>query len=469
MWQKFIKNRPSRNRDLLLTISMVFFLLLCFVLLYILKQRTSVYTYDVKRSYEYDFNETSGYIINLTLKDREVKMPHLDGKWDTAFLKLKIKTTFLGNLSSPRIDLKTNESTFSHYFEYGAQGIRYINVSPVISLGKTNLNLKGHHVSLNDQPVELILFKNPNINQAKILVISPHPDDAEIAAYGLYSSQQDSYIVTITSGDAGIKNYDEIYQDNVKHYLKKGKLRVWNSITVPLLGGVMPERTLNLGYFDGTLKEMYLDKSAVVKSKYTHLSDINFYRRMNVSKLIVDLLGVSNWNSLVKDLQYLLNEIEPDIIVTPYPFLDAHPDHKFSSIALFEAIKNLKIKEGYLYLYTNHYTLNEFYPIGNIRSFISLPPYFGPSLSFSGIYSHFLPLEKQNDKLFALEAMNDLRLDTEWRTSYGIIKKAISITRTHILGKDYSYYRRSVRNNELFFIVNIEDIYNSSTFDLNAP
>lgn len=455
----------SRKKQLLLIISGIIISLLCFLAMYIIKQRISVYRYDVKQSYEYDFSKTNAYIINLNLKDSKVEMPELDEKWDTAILEVNIKTTVLGHFLQPRVEFKANRLTFFQYFEYGAEGIRYINVSPIISSGKTTISFKGNNVSLDDQPLKLITFKNPDINKARILVLSPHPDDAEIAAYGLYSSNKNSYIITITAGDAGEKKYDEIYQDDIKHYLKKGEVRVWNSITVPLLGGIMPEHALNLGYFDATLKKMYLDRSAVVKSKYTHISNINFYRKINVSKLISDLHGVSTWNSLVKDIQYLLNEIKPNIIVAPYPSIDSHPDHKYSSIALFEAIKNLELKEGYLYLYTNHHVLNEFYPYGGIRSLISLPPNFGEHLFFWNIYSHFLPIEKQNDKLFALDAMNDLRLDTEWRTAYGIIKKAIKITKRHILGKDLSFYRKAVRNNELFFIIKIKDIYNNAIFE----
>jgi hypothetical protein len=51
---------------------------------------------------------------------------------------------------------------------------------------------------------------------------------------------------------AGPHTYDEIYSDTDLHYQVKGKLRVWDSITVPMLGGVIPEHAINLGYFDNT-------------------------------------------------------------------------------------------------------------------------------------------------------------------------------------------------------------------------
>jgi len=455
----------SIKKRVKLILSVIIVFLICFVTAFILKERNSVYKYNVRKSYEYDFSRTNASIINLDLKGGEVNIPELNDKWDTAFLEVNINTTFFGYIFQPKIVLNNGKITLLQYFEYGAKGIRYINVSQLISKDNPQIRLRGKNVSLNDQSVKLILFKNAKPNKPRILVVSPHPDDAEIAAYGLYSSNKDSYIVTITAGDAGGKKYDEIYQDNIKHYLKKGEVRVWNSITVPLLGGIIPEHALNLGYFDTTLNKMYLDKSAVIKSKYTHISDINFYKKRNVSKLITGLRGESTWNSLVKDIQYLLNKIKPNIIVAPYPAIDSHPDHKFSTIALFEAIKKIKLEEGYLYLYTNHHVLSEFYPYGEMGSLVSLPPNFGKPLYFRSIYSHFLPVDRQKDKIFALEAMNDLRLDTEWRTAYGIIKKAIKITISHILGLDASYYRRAVRNNELFFVVNIRDIYNNEVYE----
>ena len=162
---------------------------------------------------------------------------------------------------------------------------------------------------------------------------------------------------------------------------------------------------------------------------------------------------------MVGNIEYLLKEIKPDIIVTPYPALDYHKDHKLSSIALFEAIMKSGIRKGKLYLYTNHFTLNEYYPYGNMGGVISLPPNFGETIYFENIYSHPLTIDNQNDKIFALEAMNDLRLDTEWRFSGGAIKITLKKIKRDILGIENNYYKRSVRSNELFFVTEISNIY----------
>ena len=118
------------------------------------------------------------------------------------------------------------------------------------------------------------------------------------------------------------------------------------------------------------------------------------------------------------------------------------------------------MREGSLYLYSNHFVLNEHYPYGKSGGTISLPPHFGNAIYFDSIYSHPLSLDKQKDKVFALEAMNDLRLDTEWRFLNGVIEIAVKKSFKKILGTESSYFNRAVRSNELFFVVKMNDIDN---------
>lgn len=447
-------------------ISFVIFFIILFLLathIYLAKKRALLYLYDVKSDYNYTFHQTDANIIKLTLNKEKVTLPKLDNIDQTAFLKVNIDSTFSGKYLQPYINIKTKKSSITQYFEHEVSGNRYLNISELLNKEELELKFEGKHVSIKDQTIQLILFKNQDIDKDIILVLAPHPDDAEIAAYGLYSSSRNSFIVTVTAGEAGGNKYDEVYQDIVKQYLKKGELRTWSSITVPLLGGVPLEQSVNLGFFDERLETMYLDKTSIVRGLYTNISDIDTFRRQNISSLSYGLKGNSDWNSLVKNLEYLLKEIEPDIIVTPYPALDSHKDHKFTSIALFEAIKNLNITEGKLYLYTNHFVLSEAYPYGKTGGVISLPANFDNNIYFDSIYSHTLSTDKQKDKIFALEAMHDLRLDTEWRSYTGAIKLPIFKVIKDIRGINDSYYRRSVRSNELFFITDIINIYDIDT------
>jgi LmbE family N-acetylglucosaminyl deacetylase len=432
-------------------------------LIYIIKKRYSIYPYEVARNYDYDFRESNAKITNLSIKNETIVLPKEDDIRQSSFICMTVNTTFMGKYFEPSITFLSKNKSFTQYFERGSKGIRYINISPIASMETTEIKFKGKYIDVNDQTVQLVHFNNKDIKKQKILVIAPHPDDAEIAAYGLYSSNKESYIITVTAGDAGSENYHEIYQDKLKHYFKKGELRTWNSITVPLLAGIPPEQSINLGFFDDTLETMYKDKSSVVSGIYTHISDVTTYRKQNVSSIGADLYGKSDWNSLVGNIEYILNKIKPDIIVTPYPALDNHKEHKLSSIALFEAIKKSGIRKGDLYLYTNHFVLSEHYPYGKMGGIVDLPPNFGKSIYFNSIYSHTLSIEKQKDKIFALEAMNVLRHDTGLIFSKGAVKLAklvISKIKRDILGQDNSYFRRAIRSNELFFVVEINNIYN---------
>ena len=226
-----------------------------------------------------------------------------------------------------------------------------------------------------------------------------------------------------------------------------------------MLGGLQPDQVINLGFFDGTLEQMANDENKIIPGIFTKKTDINIYREQNISTMASGLSGVSNWNSLVNNLVYLLEKINPDIIVTPYPLIDYNNDHKYASYALIQAMHNAGMHDGKLFFYTNSYDVNKYYPLGKIGSVISLPPNFNRELYFTKIYSHPLTCEMQSSKILALDAMNDLRPDTEWRFFDVAIKRAIRIKGKKILHRDESYFRRAVRSNELFFVIEVKDIY----------
>jgi len=228
-----------------------------------------------------------------------------------------------------------------------------------------------------------------------------------------------------------------------------------------MLGGVMPEHAINLGYFDGTLKQMAENKSKSVHSLYTDIDNVNHFREQNLSSLTPESQGKANWLSLVADLKQIIVAFNPDIIVTPYPALDSHNDHKLSTIVVIDAIKELNLQQGQLFLYTNHLTANDYFPYGQQGELISIPPDFNKSLYFDSIYSFRLPQPK--DKIFALEAMNDLRLDTSWLNISGAFKIFTKTLSNKLILKDKTYFRRAVRANELFLVVNFSSLYNTET------
>jgi len=432
--------------------SLIFLLLLISLIFISYFSLAAKYKYDVRQDYQYAF-ENSHHIevpVNISQGTFQLSSKH---HGDTGFIELNIKATLLGHFIEPSVEITADGHTSVLSFERGAQGIRYINL-PVTH--NTSIELKGHYLTIADQAARLMLFNNPSIQpQTKILIISPHPDDAEIAAFGLYS-QHNSVIVTITAGEAGPHNYDEIYTDVQQHYQAKGKLRVWDSITVPMLGGVLPEQAINLGYFDGTLPQMYAVPETPVHSLYAGISDINDFRQQNLSTLTPLSQGKATWSALVNDLKYIIQKFSPDIIVTPYPALDWHSDHKLSTRAVIDTLQQLNLQHGQLFLYTNHLSFNNYFPYGAQGELAPIPPDFTQSLYFDSLYS-FSPT-KPKAKIFALEAMHDLRPDTSWLEPSGAFKLFKSALLNKLLLRDQSYFRRAVRANELFLVVNFSSL-----------
>ena len=438
-------------------------LLSCFGIIYkYTKSRKAIYPYNPKADYLY--SEDNAQILPLLLKKNQVIIPDSIDENYSAFLKVNVKSTFLGKWSQTGVQVLLKNKSSIDYFEDGVNGDRFINLSPLLTQGAKKLNLKGIGTTLDDQEVKLFLFKNKDLEQAKILVIATHPDDAEIAAYGLYSKYPNTFVLNIKSGESGPFKYDEVYSDTIAHYRKKGQLRTWNSITVPLLGGIDHEQTLNLGYFSD-LKEMFLKSPGELSATFTKTSDINMYRKQNFSSLKDSLTGTSNWPSLVDNIAFILEHLKPDVIVTPYPALEGHEEHQYTTIAVLEALKKSNIKSGDLFLYSNHFIFNEYFPYGKAGGAISLPPNFNETIYYKSIFSYNLDEYAQKDKLFALEAMNDLRPDTEWRFGLKSLKKAFKTAKGEIVQGDNSYFRRAVRQNELFFIIPVEDIYKPNVFD----
>lgn len=434
-------------------------LALFFTLIVVGAERNAIYRYDVKKDYIYDFSHAHPVKINYQLRDGKVHIKSRGTHWDAVFLKVRLKTTLLGHFFDPKVFIKVDGSKSTQTVERGAEGIRYLNLSNLNLHGGATISISGDHVKIKDQQVTLIyLNHNISLDNAKILVIAPHPDDAEIAAFGLYS-RRNTYVVTITAGDAGGDKYDEIFADKRKQFIAKGKVRVWNSLTVPMLGGVDSSRIVNLGYFDGTLPKMHASRGTPVSSLHTGASSVYFFRKPKKSALFRPRKdGRATWDALVMDLQYIIKKVKPDIIVAPYPRIDWHSDHQMSTIAVIEALKALHIKNGSLFLYTNHEIYSDCYPYGSVGEAVTLPPSFN-ALYFDSIYSYKLLPHEQKMKLLALDAMNDLRLDTEWRFVTGAAKLLYRTLAEKIEGNNKSYFRRAVRANELFFVVDIKNLY----------
>ncbi len=370
--------------------------------------------------------------------------PRTVTRWDTALLAVRS----WGAEQDPWVEVSVGELRIQQYFDSNAVGVRWLNLSGLREqiAGGAAVTIRTHAVTLEAEAATLRLFDNHLDLQQRILMIAPHPDDAEIAAFGLYADRQAS-VVTVTAGNAGDMNYRASVSDPAEHYALKGYLRAVDSVTIPWLGNIPPERTANLGYFDGRLDEMYLAPQQTVAELYGPNTDVARYRRANLSTLVSSAARSNSWQHLVEDLVEVLRKVNPGIVVMPDPRLDTHLDHEFTSVALDQALEQWPGNPVFL-LYTNH-TDGNHYPYGPAGTVVSLPPS-DRHLNMQKIYSHPTAHALQIRKLFALESMHDLRLSPDEQTTCSSV--AIAHRPDYPRTPEEDYFRRAPRANELFYL-----------------
>jgi LmbE family N-acetylglucosaminyl deacetylase len=313
----------------------------------------------------------------------------------------------------------------------------------------TRISLRGEGVIFTSPDATLRLFERGFDLSRPVLVLAPHPDDAEIAAFGLYANRN-ATVVTVTAGNAGAPTYEAVFDNLADHYLFKGRIRVIDSITVPWQGRIPPERSFNMGYFDARLAEMHDKPDAVIPEMYRPNADINVYRRENVGSILPIRPRESKWGNLVDDMLALLKKVRPAVIVAPHPQLDTHRDHQFTAVALSQALARWNRPVGFL-LYTNHADRNR-YPYGPAGTLTSLPPPPPGNVVIDRVYSHPLSPDLQRLKLFALESMHDLRLSPT--RQYQLARAEARAIAPEKPGPepDITYLRRGPRSNEVFFV-----------------
>lgn len=398
--------------------------------------------------YEFAAADSVSQVVRLSRIAEGVRFtwPHTVTQWDTALLAVRS----WGAEHDPWVEVSVGEIRIQQYLDPNAVGVRWLNLAGLreqLAAG-SEVIIRTHAVTLEAEAATLRLFDNHLDLQQRILVIAPHPDDAEIAAFGLYADRQAS-VVTVTAGNAGDMNYRASVSDPAEHYSLKGYLRAVDSVTVPWQGNIPPERTANLGYFDGRLDAMYLAPKQTIPEVYGANTDVAPYRRANLSKLVSSAARSNTWQHLVEDLVDVLRKVNPGIVVMPDPRLDTHLDHEFTSVALGQALEQWQGNPIFL-LYTNHTDGNR-YPYGPAGTVVSLPP--GEQhVRMQKIYSHPIAHALQIRKLFALESMHDLRLSPDEQITCS------SVTLAH--RPDYprapeeDYFRRAPRANELFYRFN---------------
>ena len=410
--------------------------------------------YSPGEDYRYRFAE-GVESLPVRLADGRLRVDGELREGDTLVLGIGVRAGWLGRFLEPSVLLEGGAEADAQAFERGVNGLRYLNLTGLAGpLGKGRVRLRGRHCRLVGEPT-LWRARHPDYRDRRVMVIAPHADDAELAAFGLYSQAREAWIVTLTAGEIETEHYRRMGLDGIAAARLKGRLRAWDSQAVPTWGGVPAERCVQLGYFCLQLPAMQANPGEVVPSREADLADIRPFRQFNRLRLASDADGLSTWNNLLSDLRELILLARPEVIVLPHPHFDPHPDHVRAQEAVREALQGLDWQPQALLHYANHLHDNDRWPMGDAHMGVSLPPL---TEECSPLLPWTLALERtrQVDKAMALGMMHDLQPRPPFkRRLRRRLQGWLAGRRWPAYGED-EFMRKAVRRHELFWVESLD-------------
>ncbi|MCU7648776.1 PIG-L deacetylase family protein [Pseudomonas piscis] len=406
--------------------------------------------YSPKDDYDYQLKADEQLSLQLVEGKLSLPSPLALGDNDTLILKVRIKSSWLGRLFDPGVRILGGTADCQD-FERGVQGVRYLNLTgQQAALNESRLVLEGRFCRL-DPGVELFILRHPDYLAKRVLVVAPHADDAELAAFGLYSQAAQSWIVTLTAGEIEAEHYQQMGLDGVEAARLKGSLRAWDSISVPLWAGVPQERCVQLGYFCLQLAAMQAAPEQPVGSREADMLDTRPFRRFNQLGLASDAKGIPSWQNLVQDLVELIEHIQPQVIVVPHPHFDPHPDHVCAQQAVLEALGKTGSQPESLLYYANHLHDNDRWPMGQAGGGVALPPQLVAQSPLRPWALTVLP-QRQWHKAMSLGMMHDLQPPLPFK------RKIRRLIQRYLAGRHWpafgenEFFRKAVRQHELFWV-----------------
>lgn len=369
--------------------------------------------------------------VSVNLDARGLDLPaNLSLTGCTVLLRMVVKASPLGYLLDPFVEFTDGRRRFRQYFERGLSGQRYLNLSALFAGHGQSARVRMRGSGLGwKATAALLAFDPPRLDNAAILVLAPHPDDAEIAAFGVYAHSK-AWVATITAGERGTGLLPADIPASERSY-KAAELRVNDSLTVPQIGEIPPERRVNLVCPDGALQSMFREPSrAFALACESQLPREQLRARNPVPEFQQGGTGCT-WDALVDDLCRLLEHSQPDIIVCPHPG-DSHPDHVFTTVALDRALSRSGGKRPLLLLYAVHHAAGPRHPFGPTDAVVGLPPGIDATWAVDAVYSLELGTRRLQEKRQALESM----FATRWP----------------------GLFRRAWRPNELYYVLRGEQL-----------
>jgi LmbE family N-acetylglucosaminyl deacetylase len=402
--------------------------------------------------------------IRVRCHDHGFALPDLEPDVTSAFLQLEVSASGVGELFDPAIEIEAPQFRDTQFLDRGVRGIRLLNVTRLLRISHFSdrwVGLHGRHLGWRVDSAYLHISREKLSGSDRVLVIAPHPDDAEIAAFGVYADTN-ATIVTLTAGDQTGSFGNSRSALTTFTPAAIARMRVWDSITIPQFGGVSPQRAINLCFPDTKLADMRAQPGRDFRDAFDGPRTFAALRRLNLSEIISDDTPCT-WKSLVADLANIIAKTKPRVIVVPHPWLDPQSDHIFSTLAVCEAIESVGMREGRMFLYWVHNRLTELWPFGPAGTGVAmLPIALEDGSCGTGFYSHALSIDRQRDKFLALESMHDIRemelpdlmsLRGAGRRLRGEVRRLI-----YGMGRmPTTYLRRAVRPDEVFLVMSVTD------------
>ena len=404
--------------------------------------------YSPSDDYQYRFPEGVQPLSVSAVNGRwQVPAELIANQQATVIAKVQIKSTWLGRWFDPSICVGNDQQTF----ERAAQGVRYLNLTGQIeALVAEGLSVQGRFCSIATD-VELYVFTQPSPVAENIMILAPHADDAELAAFGLYNSAKNVSIITLTQGEIEAEHYQRLGLSQQQAAQLKGRLRTWDSMAIPLWGGVLQANCVQLGYYCMQLPNMAQQPDLPFASKQSGESDIRSARQHNLVQLPADRDGLPTWQNLVTDLAACLMHFKPGVVVMPHPEIDPHADHIATTQALFQALEQSYWRPQRVFLYANHLHDNDRWPMGNANTGVALPPAM-VELPADELFSYVLSAEQQLDKAMALLMQHDLQPPQPFKKRLRRIIQQLLTGRRWPKTGESEFLRKAVRKHELFWV-----------------
>lgn len=402
--------------------------------------------YSPQQDHSYRFERATAR--RATIADGRLRLPDGLADGSTLILEISTRARFLGYFLDPRVTL--NGERFD--FERGCAGKRYLDIShhrAALTQGCVSLTVDYCAIA---PEAHLFAFSLPDFTQRRLMIIAPHADDAELAAFGLYRSAASPLVVSITQGEAEAETLAAALTIDFPEAARlKGRLRSWDSICVPRWGGVPAGNCVQLGYYCMQLTSMRASPDTPQVSRYCGDGDIRTARLWNHNLLPGDADGAPTWNNLVADLVALIDDFRPEVIVTPHQVLDPHPDHVATTQALREALVRSAARPEHILFYANHLHDNDRWPMGPAGGGVILPPAFDATKAIR-LWSISLPPVLQRDKAMALGMHHDLQGPLPAKKRLRRFIQKILAGRRWPRSGDNEYFRKAVRSREVFWL-----------------